>query len=161
MFANLRVSTKLLILCTTFIISIAATIYGLFAEKQIAIEFARKELIGSRYLATVREIYATILASQTDDAMVAGLRRSPDENLRALSDAENDAGARLQTADLERSLERALRQFWSNQTALGSMLVVDVLKKGRTLAARIGDDSNLSLDPDADSYHVQDVVANR
>ena len=161
MFANLRVSTKLLILCTTFTISIAATIYGLFAEKQIAIEFARKELVGTRYLATVREIYATILASQTDDARVASLRRSPDEFLRALSDAEADAAARLQTADLERSFESALRQFWSSQTALGSMLVVDILKKAHTLAGRIGDDSNLSLDPDADSYHVQDMVANR
>ena len=161
MFTNLRVSVKLLILCTTFAISIAATIYGLFAEKQIAIEFARKELVGSRYLATVREIYATILASQTDDAMVAGLRRSPDEILRALSDAQADAAAKLQTAELEGALESALRQLWSNKAALGSMLVVDILKKARALRARIGDDSNLSLDTDADSYHVQDMVVNR
>jgi len=140
MFTNLRVSVKLLILCTTFAISIAATIYGLFAEKQIAIEFARKELVGSRYLATVREIYATILASQTDDAMVAGLRRSPDEILRALSDAQADAAAKLQTAELEGALESALRQLWSNKAALGSMLVVDILKKARALLACIGDD---------------------
>jgi len=161
MFTNLRVSLKLLILCTTFTISIAATIYGLFAEKQIAIEFARKELVGSRYLATVREIYATILASQIDDAMVANLRRSPDEILKALSDAEADAAAKLQTADLERSLESALRQLGSSQGTLASMPVVDVLKKARALLARIGDDSNLSLDTDADSYHVQDMVLNR
>jgi PAS domain S-box-containing protein len=161
MFTNLRVSTKLLILCTTFTISIAATIYGLFAEKQIAIEFARKELVGSRYLATVREIYATILAGQTNDATIGSLRRSPDEIVKALSDAEAAAAAKLQTADLERSLESALRQFWSSQSTLGSMLVVDTLKKARALLARIGDDSNLSLDTDADSYHVQDMVVNR
>ena len=33
-----------------FIISIAATTYSLVAEKQIAIAFARKELIGSKFL---------------------------------------------------------------------------------------------------------------
>ena len=48
MFKNLRTSTKLTLLCAMFIISIAATTYSLVAEKQIAIAFARKELIGSR-----------------------------------------------------------------------------------------------------------------
>ena len=41
MFRNLRTSTKLLILCGAFIISIVIPIYGFVAEKQIAIDFAR------------------------------------------------------------------------------------------------------------------------
>jgi len=49
MFRNLSTSTKLFILCCTFIVAIAVAIYSLVAEKQIAIEFARKELAGVRY----------------------------------------------------------------------------------------------------------------
>ena len=57
MFKNLRTSTKLLLLCGTFVISIAVTTAALVAEKQIAIAFARKELVGSRYLAAIHDIY--------------------------------------------------------------------------------------------------------
>lgn len=161
MFANLRVSTKLFVLCGTFIISIAATIFSLVAEKQIAIEFARKELVGSRYLAAVRKLYTTILASQSNEATVSALRRPADQILQGLADSEAGAAGRLQTAELERALESSLLQFWPNQTAAGNMLVVDVLKKAHALASRISDDSNLALDTAADSYHVADVVVDK
>lgn len=71
MFKSLRTSTKLLLLCGTFVISIAVTTAALVAEKQIAIAFARKELVGSRYLAAVRDIYPAILV-QRDDLSLAG-----------------------------------------------------------------------------------------
>jgi PAS domain S-box-containing protein len=161
MFTNLRVSTKLFILCGTFIVSIVATICSLVAEKQIAIDFARKELVGSRYLVTVREIYTAILASQTTDAMVAKLRTPAEELLKGLVNAETDAAGSLHTAELEQALESSLRQLPSSEAAAGNMLVIDVLKKARALAARIGDDSNLSLDTDADSYHAEDVVVGK
>ena len=62
MFKNLPTGTKLFILCATFLISIAVPIYGLVTEKRIAIDFSRKELLGSQYLGTLREIYAAVLA---------------------------------------------------------------------------------------------------
>src|SRR5215472_6675645 len=61
-FRNLRTSTKLFLLCGVFLVSIFVASYGLVAEKLIAIEFARKELVGTRYLEAVREVYAWILA---------------------------------------------------------------------------------------------------
>ena len=59
-------ATKLFILCATFLISIAVPIYGLVTEKRIAIDFSRKELLGSQYLGTLREIYAAVLADGLD-----------------------------------------------------------------------------------------------
>jgi PAS domain S-box-containing protein len=161
MFTDLRVSTKLLILCGTFIVAIAATVYSLITEKQLAIEFARKELAGSRYLAAVREIYTAVLVTQSDDAMVIELRRPLDGILKTLADAEAAAMGRLQTAELEQALESALREFWSSQTSAGSIHAIDVLKKARALGSRIGDDSNLALDTQPDSYHVENVVVSK
>jgi len=77
MFANLRTGTKLFILSGMFFLSIAVTTYSLVAEKQAAVNFARKELAGSRYLAVVRDIYGAVVTGLTDDAAVAewaGLR---------------------------------------------------------------------------------------
>jgi PAS domain S-box-containing protein len=159
MFRNLSTSTKLFILCSSFIIAIAVGIYSLVAEKQIAIEFARKELVGVRYFEALRGVYAAILAAplSADDASRAP---SPEEALKSLEGAEEEASGTLQTAALEQSLASTLRQLWSNgaQSEDRSSLVVAALAKARDLASRIGDDSNLALDPDLDSYYLQDTV---
>ena len=62
MFENLRTSTKLFLLCGMFVGAIILATYSLVEEKQIAIGFVRKELIGARYLEALRGVYAVILA---------------------------------------------------------------------------------------------------
>jgi signal transduction histidine kinase len=162
-FKNLRTSTKLVILCGMFVISVAVTTYSLVAEKQIAIEFARKELVGSRYLATVRDIYATVLAGRPIDASAAPPSRQTDDILKKLAAAQSDAGKSLQTGEFARSLAEALRLLWSSDLDSGASyaLALDVLATARQLATRVADDSNLALDPDLDSYYVQDLVAKK
>ena len=70
MFKNLPTGTKLFLLCSAFIVAIVVAIYGIVAEKRIAIEFAQKELIGTRYLDTLRNTYATILTEQDSGSSV-------------------------------------------------------------------------------------------
>ena len=163
MFKNLRTSTKLVILCGMFVISVGATTYSLIAEKQIAIEFAHKELVGSRYLAAVRGIYATVLAGRPVDASAAPPSRQKDEILKALAAAQSEAGKSLQTGEFAQSLAEALRLLWSSDldSAATYTLALDGLAKARQLVSRIADDSNLALDPDLDSYYVQDLVTKK
>ena len=61
MFKSLRTSTKLLLLCIVFVGALLVATYGLVAEKQIAIDFVRKELVGVQHLEALRGVYATIL----------------------------------------------------------------------------------------------------
>jgi hypothetical protein len=49
-----RASTKLFILCRVFVGSIMLATYSLIDEKQIAISFVRKELVGAQYLEALR-----------------------------------------------------------------------------------------------------------
>src|ERR1700736_650315 len=99
MFKNLPTSTKLLILCGMFVIAIAATTYSLLVEQRIDIVFARKKLVGSRYLASIREIYLEVLAAQTSGATDPTLKPDLTERLvRALDAAQAAAGPTLQTA---------------------------------------------------------------
>jgi hypothetical protein len=51
-FRDLSTSTKLFLLCSAFIIAIGVAIYALVAQQRIAIEFARKEVVGVHYLET-------------------------------------------------------------------------------------------------------------
>ena len=90
-------------LCGTFVFAILVAIYGLIAEKTIAIEFARKELVGTRYLETIRGLYG----AADRRANPAG----PDQVLAALASAETDAAGKLQTAELNQQLVAARVSF--------------------------------------------------
>jgi signal transduction histidine kinase len=162
MFKNLPTGTKLIILCATFLISIAVPIYGLVTEKQIAIDFSRKELLGSRYLSSLREIYAAVLAHGVE-AKRAQDNGSRAQLIRALALAEQQSGTHLQTAELAGAFGTALKELWASeqQPAQRSSLILTALVTGQTLASRIGDDSNLALDPDLDTYYLQNIVVRK
>src|SRR5262249_26438628 len=119
------------------------------AEKQIAIDFARKELSGTERLAAVRRIYAAILTDQN--------------HLSAPVETEAVATPVLNAAELEKALSATLGALRLTQTGSRRRedLILDALADARSLAARIGDDSNLTLDPDLDTYYLQDIVVGK
>src|SRR5262245_41074032 len=154
-FRNLSTSSKLALLCGTFVIALAVAIYGLVAEKAIAIEFARKEMVGTRYLDAVRGFYAAILAPSG--------RGSADGTLAALDAAEAASEGQLDTLEMKGEVSAALRRLRESQ-ASGRPSDADyraVFAAAQSLANRIGDDSNLTLDPDLDTYYLQDIAVKR
>jgi signal transduction histidine kinase len=155
MFKHLRTSTKLFILCATFLASVGVPVYGLVAEKQIAIAFARKELAGSSYLVTVRALYQSVLALSLGNGKAPA---SLDASLATLTRAEAAFAGMGGTADLARALDVSLRQLWSSGAEHQDALITQALHSAQVLAHRIGDDSNLTLDPDLDTYYLQDII---
>jgi signal transduction histidine kinase len=151
MFKSLRTSTKLLLLCSVFVGALAVATYSLVAEKQIAINFVRKELAGVERLEALRGIYAAILKGKPPDSAKEAVARLADTD--AANSAEPD------TAALERvvadTLDKLAKAADDDERRT---LSIQALTAARNLASRIGDDSNLTLDPDLDSYYVQDIV---
>ena len=140
------------------IVAILATTWSLVAEKRIAIDFARKELAGNRYLAAVRDIYGGILTGSVPQTT------SPDEILKMLAAAQTaDAPEQMQTMEFEQELGGALRLLQWSQTedAKVDFLVLDALTKARRLVLRVGEESKLILDPELDSYYLQDVIVTK
>src|SRR5215475_7913061 len=96
MFKNFRTSTKLIFLCTMFIISVAVTTYTLVLEKQIAIAFARKELTGSKFLAALRPVYLAVLTNRPFNPFVSKSDLSAHKALDMLAMTQSEASATLQ-----------------------------------------------------------------
>ena len=164
MFKNLSTGTKLFILCGVFFVAIAIPIYSLIIEKKTSIDFTRKELVGSRYLAVLRGTYAAILSTELSSSDSPEIpETSFDEVLTRLGAAETAAGGITQTADLERSLLATLHELWFARDARTPIdtFVVAALTTARDLTARIADDSNLAIDPNLESYYLQDVVVRK
>src|SRR5262249_29865528 len=55
-------------------------------------------------------------------------------------------------------LSNALTRLGSNSPDGGSANAIDLLAKMQQLASRIGDDSNLALDTDLDTYYLQNII---
>jgi signal transduction histidine kinase len=145
-----------------FVASIILATYSLIEEKQIAIGFVRKELVGAQYLESLRSVYSIILAGDSKALQDAQAQASMDGALNALTASDPTAPGSLQTAKLAQALAAIVRSLSSaGSDGEKRALIVEGLAKARDLAARIGDESNLALDPDLDSYYVQNIVVKR
>ena len=162
MFKNLRTSTKLLLLCSVFVGALMVATYGLVAEKQIAIQFVRKELVGVQHLTVLREVYAFILKEDTSASPGARKGSSASDALDKLATTGSVGSEQLNTVAVERALAEAIDKLaLAPDQGQKRTSFVEALTTARNLASRIGDDSNLTLDPDLDSYYVQDIVVTK
>jgi hypothetical protein len=160
-FKNLRTSTKLLLLCGAFICSIVLATISLIQEKRIAIEFVRKELVGERYLKALQQVYGAILARDFDFSS-STRAEGMDTHPKALAIAEDASADGLQIGQPARELNAAVNALSSDVSGSDrSFLTADALAGAQNLASRVGDESNLTLDPDLDSYYLQNIVVKR
>src|SRR6476660_7183055 len=83
-----------------FVASIILATYSLIEEKQIAIGFVRKELVGAQYLESLRGVYSTILAEDSKAPQDEQAQASVDGALNMLAANETTAPGSLQTAKL-------------------------------------------------------------
>ena len=162
MFKDLRAGTKFLILCGVSLALTSVATYALLAEKQIAISFAHSELVGSKYLAMLRPIYRAVLETQSDANSAGHQIAIPTDAVASLSRADKETGM-LQIDNVVQALAVSLRDLQAGNPAGGAAdeAYLSALKSLRELAARIGDDSKLTLDPVLDTYHVQNIVVIR
>jgi diguanylate cyclase (GGDEF)-like protein/PAS domain S-box-containing protein len=116
----------------------------LINEKFIAIDFARKELLGSHYIAAVRDTLFTY-SSAPDSASSLPPR---------LLAAQTELGGEMGSAELAERLAGQLAQAAPAD-------LIDVIRSTQALITRIGNQSNLILDPDLDSYYTMSLVVLR
>jgi PAS domain S-box-containing protein len=147
---RLKIAHKLALASLLFLVPIAYLVWALVSEQSLAIDFGRKEVEGAVYLRTLKTI-------QMDLAKAVVLGTTPDA--KAMSErvrvAEAECGGCMDTGELARAAADRL-------AAVSPKSVSDAAATARAavraLIARVGDQSNLILDPDLDSYYVMDLV---
>jgi methyl-accepting chemotaxis protein len=141
---NLKTGHKLLVAYGLFLLPIVFLLYVVVTQGLVGIHFAQKEVMGVRYLAVLREVQDAAVRSQTvlPDAALAD----------RLAEAERAFGADLGTGDAAAAAVAALQ---APTEATRDSVRAPIL----ALTAKIADGSNLTLDPDLDSYYVMDAVA--
>ncbi len=156
---RLSVGRKLLLI---YLLDLSAVIFIsgiLINETFSAIDFARKEILGNAYITVVRDALIDVTRQTTGS-------EPPDYSrlIAALDAAEKQFGSDMQTDALHsaftasiRDLANSLHRSASSSPAARE-LALDALEKGRALVTRLGNQSNLILDPDLDSYYTMSLL---
>ena len=148
MIGKLTVGRKLALI---YLLDLSAVIFIsgiLINEKYIAIDFSRKEMAGNAYIAAIRDALLPLTRSTAQvDAQAA-----------AIEQAERQFGAGMRSAQLSGEFATLLRQAGGTPAAHDGMAPSPAFVAGRELLTRVGNQSNLILDPDLDSYYTMSLV---
>ncbi len=151
---RLSVSRKLTLI---YLLDLTAVIFIsgiLIHEKYLAIDFARKEIIGVAYSDTVRDLLMSAVkaSASPDPKPIQTLERF--ELQRVLHDEV------LQT-QADSAAFVACWQALAHGKPSDGMLLKPLIQTARSLMTTVGNQSNLILDPDLDSYYSMSLVVLR
>ena len=148
---NLSVPKKLLLI---YLLDLSAIIFItniLIDEKYIAINFARKEIQGIHYITEIRETLLNIAKDPGDRNRLA-------IHVSHLERSEAQFGKGMSSSELNQHFIATLQALGQDGSVANQR---QALAAGRALLAYIGDQSNLILDPDLDSYYAMSLVVLR
>ncbi len=149
----MKIQTKIGLLCLTFFVPIVVLTKMVADEKDIAINFSQKEIDGMEYEIGIDKVYR--LAGDrrfvTNEKQTAAIEEGM-KNLAALE--------AKWTADMMTKAEfAAVKAAWDDTKAHPEKRADDKLLDALgALVSRMGDKSNLILDPDLDTYYEMDIT---
>ena len=147
---KLTVGRKLALI---YLLDLSAVIFIsgiLINEKYLAIDFSRKEMAGNEYIAVIRDALLPLTRAGAEEqgaAAAAGIAR-----------AESALGGGMRSGELAAGFAALLKQPHDATAASDATAPSPVFVAGRELLTRVGNQSNLILDPDLDSYYTMSLV---
>ncbi len=149
----LRLPVKFAIISAAFLIPLGVAIYAVLDYANSNIEFAQRERIGTRYLLPLNDVLsaALTLRDSSQAAQIAAAREAGDSAFSTLLKiiAEDHDALQL-SASVRRINELWPRTTLAPDQAQADSAVTSIL----ALYETVGDNSNLILDPDLDSFYV-------
>ena len=151
---NLKIQQKLIVLCSAFLIPIGFLAYLFITQTEKDVTFAAKELEGSAYFNALRLEMTAIIALSQGTATAADVGRAQEAVLRFDADKAADMSA-TDSAGKAAEAVRADLKLPAGSAADAHDPALDAVSDH---IAKVEDGSNLTLDPDLDSFYSQDFV---
>lgn len=133
---KLTIGPRIYIVFALFMVPVIYLIYSLISTQNVAIDSATQERQGNRYLDVLREAQFAMVGMAPKSAVTAEVIRK----------AEADFGGGLDSAEEAGKVIASLGKDGETRATL------------RDLISKVGDTSQLILDPDLDSFYVMDSV---
>ena len=153
-FDGLTIRHKLAVLCSAFLLPIGFLTYLFVAQTEKDITFAQKELEGSAYFRALRSELSAIIAVSHGTASIDDLVRAQS----AVAALDTAYAARMDAVVQAEKAAAGVRALGSLPPRSPPEAYEPAIEVVLEHIARVQDESNLTLDPDIDSYYAQDLV---
>ena len=173
LFRTIGFRSKAMVISLVFLVPIALLSWNYFTTQLGAINFSAKERHGVAYardavplldlLQQQRLLAVQAAAKGAKTADLGPLRAQLDAQMQRLAQAEKALGAELGTEKAFKALETAIQAADVGGGSVEAVFAAHVasVQALLDLIAAAADGSNLTLDPDIDSYYVMDAVMAR
>lgn len=169
---RLKYPKKFALVSCIFILPLALIMYLVLSEIQSRINFAQKEILGSSYLRPLHELSEDISELQLLSESAANQIQPTNEvrhfqskvaaSLNSLEETNQQLGKSLNTTDKFQSLKKNWQLLQINQDIWSieskNTQYYFILEDLKELRSQVGDQSNLILDPDLDTYYLMDTT---
>ena len=154
---SISIRTKLAAIVGLLVLPIAVLAYLFIQQSFKDIDFADKERDGVTYLDGAWPVLRGLIEGGTTASAPRDLGRG--SALAALGASYAPA---MDAAEPAAALNDALKPLdWPNKALARDARLESAIAAARALVTRVADGSNLTLDPDLDSYYVMDVVTTK
>jgi methyl-accepting chemotaxis protein len=161
--ARLSYTRKIVVVVIVMALPLGCTMTMYLQAQGGQVDFAAQERLGVEYLVPLSSLADRVVAAR--HAATAGQQvdtGAVQEAAAAVAAVEGRLGDDLVTADAAADLERALQEALASSTGPAATTAWTAASSAVVaLASAASDGSNLTLDPDLDSYYVMDAVAFR
>ena len=156
MLSRLSIRTRLVGIAILFLVPIALQVYLFVDQSRKDITFSDKEVTGLTYLRGAWPVLHALAAAVNDPALqpAARLQSAPKLDVAAKT-YDGEMGSEQASRELARTLAAV---GWPGQPVPAGDKADAAITAARALVNKIGDASNLILDPDLDSYYVMDIT---
>ncbi|MGI0485995.1 SpoIIE family protein phosphatase [Pantanalinema rosaneae CENA516] len=169
---QLKYPQKFALISCIFFIPLSLVMYLLLSEVQDRVDFAHKEMLGNSYLRPLHQLsehlpeYQLLIDhsshSEPQSPEITQLQTKIEQDFTAIQQVEQELGSTLLSTDRF----QALRESWQtlrepNHQSSSEARAADykqLMRQLEYLRLQIGDQSNLILDPDLDTYYLMDAT---
>jgi len=155
MLSRLSIRTRLVGIAILFLVPIALQVYLFVDQSRKDITFSDKEVSGLIYLRGAWPVLHALAAAVNDPAQPAAKLQSAPKLEAAAKTHDGEMGSEQASRELVKTLAAL---GWPGQPVPAGDKADAAITAARALINKIGDASNLILDPDLDSYYVMDIA---
>jgi serine phosphatase RsbU (regulator of sigma subunit) len=157
---HLKYPQKFALISSIFVIPLSFASYTIFSEIKTRTDFTNKQLLGTTYLKAQRQLWEEIPQLQSliqsnsnqNQAEIQRIKSQVNTSLQALEKVDNRAGNIFKTTSTLNSLKQNWQNFTKNKSNDNDLkrMFTQIID----LKNLVGDESNLILDPDLDTYYL-------
>ena len=169
---HLNYPQKFALISSFFALPIILLTYLLFSELQSRVDFAQKELQGTQYLRPLRRLLEDTLKSKVASDRITDTSKLSNQitefeskitsDINKLKQLDQKFDKDLKTTDLLDSYQKTNEQFDILKGNQSSQFISSIYRQSlqqlEDLWLQVGDQSNLILDPDLDTYYLMDAT---